>query len=83
LEDLRMAMQGRFLVGDLSWDRKDWTEPLFLKIKKEIEQKDIIKTREDDRFNVIDLDKGKFFDPEKNKWVDFPADTIQELGKGV
>ena len=60
-----------FLIGDFS--NRDYFNsfngPVF---KNNLSQKDLVKAKNDGYFQVIDLDRKKFFDPDKNKWINLP-----------
>jgi hypothetical protein len=63
-----------FLVGEL------YHRPYFIgcgevKIKAAITKEDLAKTKDNDEFQVINLEEMSFFDPEKNGWVPFEREV--------
>lgn len=60
-----------YLVGKTEYrEDMDWS----LCVKKEISKQDLINTRYDDAFQIINLDTLQYFDPDKNAWVDIPKE---------
>lgn len=60
----------RYLIGDFT-DRGCFNSGYFgLKFKNSVTKEELQKTKADDFFHVIDIIGGKFFDPEKNSWIE-------------
>ena len=54
-----------FLVGDFSYrDTFDWD----LKVKEEITKDDLAKAKNNSSFQVIDMRRLTYYDPEENEW---------------
>jgi len=39
-------------------------------IKDNIDKRDLIKAKEDDNFQVLDIDNFTYYDPIQNKWIE-------------
>jgi len=63
-----------YLVGNLS-DRDFFQLVDGPKFKVEITTAELAKTKENSDYQVIDLLKMKYFDPDKNEWVDIERET--------
>lgn len=63
-------MTGNFLMGDTQDTCGDGMYPMVF--VTEIEKDDLLRTKQDGVI-IIDLDKKKFFNPNKNSWIDMKS----------
>jgi hypothetical protein len=56
-----------YLTGTL--DRRDYFS-IDVKFKNEITREDLVKTKQDNSYQVIDVNNKKYFDPDTNGWKD-------------
>lgn len=62
-----------YLVGKFERE-SSWTDPMSLVGKIEVVTKDhLVKARQDEGYQVIDLSNLTYYDPDQNRWVDIKS----------
>ena len=61
-----------YLVGTFEreyYDFGDYEPMEYMEFKAEIERSDLVKSSQDENFQVINILKKEYYDPKSNKWV--------------